>query len=281
MLNIPTDTPASKQPNEFRSFELSGWQHSCTEYRDSFGPLTSQLIGPILDLLSPKVGSSFLDIATGPGYLAAAAAQRGANVVGVDFSENMISLARTLAPTATFEIGDAEALRFESQSFDSVSMNFGILHFARPQLALEEAARVAVPNGSFAFSCWNTPDKALGFQAVLGAIGSHGAKNVSLPDGPPFFFFSNPDNGVAALRSAGFRDIQVLNVPLMWKFADANAFFNAFLDGTARTGGLLRAQPASNLCEIRVAVIEAVSRDFQGDEGISVPMPALLYSARR
>ena len=64
------------EPEKFRSFELAGWQEIPAGYHDAFGPLTAQAIEPLLDAVRLKKGMSFLDIASGPGYVAAAAAKR-------------------------------------------------------------------------------------------------------------------------------------------------------------------------------------------------------------
>src|SRR5262249_56363460 len=107
-----------------------------------------------------------LDVATGPGYVAAAAVRRGASVVAVDFSEAMLAEARRHHPAIDFRSGDAEALPFPDASFDAVVMSFGLLHLARPDQALAEAHRVLRPRGRLAFTVWDRPEQAAPFGLV-------------------------------------------------------------------------------------------------------------------
>ncbi|MGZ9256264.1 MAG: SAM-dependent methyltransferase, partial [Candidatus Binatia bacterium] len=80
-----------RDPEKFRNFELAGWQGIPTGYHDAFGSLTTQAIDSLLDSVRLKKGMRFLDIASGPGYVAAAAAKRGATALGVDFSAAMVA----------------------------------------------------------------------------------------------------------------------------------------------------------------------------------------------
>ena len=69
----------------FHSFEQSGWQRAADRYGDAFGGLTSQTIPRLLAAANVSSGTRLLDVASGPGYVAAAAAAVGASAVGVDF----------------------------------------------------------------------------------------------------------------------------------------------------------------------------------------------------
>jgi ubiquinone/menaquinone biosynthesis C-methylase UbiE len=61
-----------------------------------------------------------LDVAAGPGYVAAGADARGAHAVGIDFAADMVSEARRRYPNIEFHEGDAENLAFDTSSFDAV-----------------------------------------------------------------------------------------------------------------------------------------------------------------
>ncbi|HVY06791.1 MAG TPA: ubiquinone biosynthesis methyltransferase UbiE, partial [Burkholderiales bacterium] len=71
-------TPSDSAPDTFRDFEHGAWQRVVKLYEDYFSALTVQSIGPLLDGVALKAGDKLLDIATGPGYIAAEAAPRGA-----------------------------------------------------------------------------------------------------------------------------------------------------------------------------------------------------------
>lgn len=90
-----------------------------------------------------------LDAGTGAGTLALALAPLVGEVVGIDLVPQLLDEARRHAPAnATFIEGDATALPFESFSFDLACSRRTLHHVSRPELALAELARVAVPGGS-------------------------------------------------------------------------------------------------------------------------------------
>lgn len=271
-------TPPPIDPGPFRAFEHAGWEGVGPRYHDAFGGLTVQAIEPLLDAVGAREGVRLLDMAAGPGYVAGAAAQRGARAVGVDFSAAMLAEARRRHPTVDFREGDAEALPLPDGSFDAAVMNFGLLHLGQPERAVLEAHRVLRAGGRFGFTVWARPEEAVGFGIVLRAIRTHGDPDAPLPPGPPFFRFSDPDECLRALLGAGFTDPDIARVPQVWRLPSPDALFEAMFRGTVRTAGLLRAQSGEALKAIRSSVRQEVSV-FQKGEGIELPMPAILASA--
>jgi ubiquinone/menaquinone biosynthesis C-methylase UbiE len=265
-------------PHSFRDFEHSGWQGIPQQYHQAFGELTTQSIEPLLDAAGVKAGTKVIDIASGPGYVAAAAARRGATVIGVDFSAAMVGEAQRRNPDVEFREGDAEQLPLGGALFDSAVMNFGILHLARPDQALGEACRVLGSGGRFAFTAWAKPEEAVGFGIVLGAIAKHGDPNVRLPEGPPFFRFSEPDECIRSLLIAGFESPKVVKVPQMWHLPNPDSLFEFMKESTVRTAGLLRAQKPEVLEEIRDAMRDE-SKKYQKSNAVELPMPAILACA--
>lgn len=265
------------EAEKFRSFELAGWQEIPAGYHDAFGPLTAQAIEPLLDAVRLKKGMTFLDIASGPGYVAAAAAKRGATVLGVDFSAAMLAHAQQLQHGVEFREGDAEALPCGNGLFDAAAMNFGILHLGQPEKALLEAHRVLRAGGRFAFSVWASPEQTIGFGIVLRAVELHGEPRVELPEGPPFFRYSDPEECQRGLIVAGFDSPSMTKVQQTWRLPAGDGLFNAMKDSTVRTAGLLRAQKPSVLEKIRDEMRSALVKYTKGDV-VELPMPAWVAS---
>jgi SAM-dependent methyltransferase len=267
--------------NAFHQFEHDGWEQASDDYHRYFGSLTSQTIGPLLDAVSAEPKTNLLDIASGPGYVSAEAQRRGWAPLGVDFSEAMVAMARKLHPAIDFQVGDAEALGFRDSQFATAVMNFGILHLAQPEAAVREAYRVLHSDGLFGFTVWAKPEEALGFAIALDAIREFGDPNVQLPAGPPFFRFSERAECVRALENAGFEQVVIVQLPLVWKLASPADVFEAFYRGSARTGGLLRAQPSAALAKVRGAIEKRATAYARTPTRLEIPMPALVVSARK
>src|SRR5207253_4026774 len=142
---------------------------------------------------------------------------------GLDFSPAMIAAARARNPALDFREGDTEALPFGDATFDAVVMNFGMLHLARPEAAIAEARRVLRPGGRFAFTVWGAPELAVGFGLVVRAVEKYGTPDVGLPEGPPFFQFSDAVACRKTLTAAGFSDVDVVTLPLTWVMKSPDA----------------------------------------------------------
>ncbi len=103
------------------------------------------------DLAGLSPGDRALDVATGTGDLALELATRvapGGEVVGMDFSERMLELARAKAGALVrFESGNALALDYADGEFDAATVGFGARNFSDLQRGLSEMARVVRPGG--------------------------------------------------------------------------------------------------------------------------------------
>jgi SAM-dependent methyltransferase len=234
----------------------------------------------LLDATGVRSGSRVLDVATGAGYLAGAAAQRGAQAIGVDFSKAQVQMARTTYPTVRFEQADAEALPFDSEFFDAVVNGFGMCHLPNPEFALREAFRVLKPGGRVAFTVWDVPERAVGFGAIYAAVRAHGSMDVGLPPGPNFFLLSDPEQSTKALLAAGFESPACRQVPQVWRVSDPNRIFRNITEGGVRAAALIRAQSPAAREAIRAAVREVVAGYKRGDS-YEVPMPAMLATAAK
>lgn len=144
----------------FRDFEVAGWEVEsvCANCDRQLSELTRQSVGALLDAAGVRQGTRLPDVATGAGYVAAAAAERGADAAGVDFSAAQVPIAWDRNPTLEFEQSDADALPFPDGSFDAVVCNYGMCHFPDPDAAMRDAFRALKPAGRVAFTVWSAPE---------------------------------------------------------------------------------------------------------------------------
>jgi len=266
-------------PVDFSAFEHEGWERAAQAYHTYFGDLAAQSNHAMLGALGVGRGTRFLDVASGPGYLAAAARRRGADVAGVDFSVAMVEKARRVFPGLEFRIGDAEDLPFPDESFGAVGISFGMEHFQHPERALAEAFRVLQPGGRIAFTVSATPDKAVGIGMVLKAIEKHGTTDVPVPPGPPLFRFSDWGESRRALLEAGFVQQEVREVDQTLVLRAPDTPFHALMCGGVRVAAMLHAQTPAALALIERAVAHDAEA-YRSDAGeLRIPMCCVLASA--
>jgi demethylmenaquinone methyltransferase/2-methoxy-6-polyprenyl-1,4-benzoquinol methylase len=112
-----------------------------------------------VDVAQVGPGSKALDVATGTGDLAIALRERGTEVVGIDFAEKMLEIARRKAPEIDFRTGNALALDFADDEFDAATVGFGARNFDDLDRGLAEMARVVKPGGRVVVLEITTPQK--------------------------------------------------------------------------------------------------------------------------
>jgi SAM-dependent methyltransferase len=266
--------------NSFREFERAGWSNPsvAAKYHERLSRVTTQSTGALLGAAGVRAGSRVLDVATGAGYVAAAAAQRGADAIGIDFSPAQVQLARTTYPEVRFEQADAEALPFEAETFDAVVNAFGMCHLPRPDLALREAFRVLKRGGRIGFVVWDLPERNICFGAIYAAVRAHGSMDVGLPPGPDFFLLSDPERSAKALRDAGFDSPSCRQVPLVWRLSDPDELFAEVTEGSVRAAATIRSQSPQAREAIRTALRETV-KAYRRADSFEVPAPAVVASA--
>jgi SAM-dependent methyltransferase len=196
--------------------------------------------------------------------------------VGLDFSGEVIEIAKRNVPGAKFRQGDAQELPFEDESFDAVVCGYGVIHVPEPKKALLEMHRVLRPGGRFATSVWEAPKPTNGFGLLFGSIKNHGNLDVPLPHGPDFFQFSDHEEMTSALQDTGFREVTVRTVEQIWELGEPLGIITAVMEGAVRARGLLLAQTESARSAISKAVKEGMEQYRSSEGGYRVPMPALI-----
>jgi SAM-dependent methyltransferase len=261
----------------FSQFEHDGWERVANKYDSVWASSTRQFIPPLLDAVDVSEGMSVLDVGSGPGYVSAAAAERGAKPTGVDFSKEMIAIAKKKFPQVKFKEGDAQNLPFADSTFDRVLANFALLHLADPERAFAEAQRVLKPGGKFGFTTWARKAENPFVKLVDDAIQAHANLDVDLPPGPPYYLFEDEEGFQRALERAGF-DSGSMTFKLHtieWNVPSSRFVFDAERSAGVRTAGLLARQTPEALNTIQSAIENSV-RAYAKDSGFAIPKAAYI-----
>jgi SAM-dependent methyltransferase len=266
----------------FDAYEASGWGgKEVSSYDDLAGRVTSQVADPLLDAVEAGAGTRLLDVATGPGYVAARAGKRGAHPVGLDLSEAMLAFARDRHPGIEFQRGDATDLPFADRSFDAVVAAFLLLHLGRPERAVEEASRVVAPGGRVAFTVWDVPSRGRWLGVLLDALADVGAgPPADIPAGPPIFRFADEDEFSALLRAAGLAGVSVETLELSLRVESADELWHGLMAGTVRVGPLVTAQSEAVQKEVYERFVQLLD-DHRSDDGFEIPVVVKLASGQR
>jgi SAM-dependent methyltransferase len=268
-------------PDAFNAFQAAGWEERADGYHRFASPITTQVIEALLDAAEVNRGKRVLDVATGPGYVAAACVVRGADVVGIDVAAEMVSLARRLRPGLEFQQADAQRLPFPDGAFDAVVANFFILHVGRPDLAAAECVRVLAPGGKLALSTWDVPERARLLGVFVDAVAEVGAQPPPyIPAGPPFFRFSDEAEFARLFGDAGLSEVAVRTVSFTHRFASGDELWDRLLGGTVRTRALVYAQPEEVQARIRAA-FDRLVRPYGNDVDLELPVSVKLASGRK
>lgn len=177
----------------------------------------------VLKLVSAKKPETVLDIATGTGDLAILMTQSGAKkITGVDISEGMLEVgrkkiaAKNLSDKIEMLLGDSENLPFADNSFDAITVGFGIRNFETLEKGLAEILRVLKPGGIFVILETSVPEKTPFKQGysfytkrIMPLIGKLFSKDNSayayLSESASVFPYGEKLNNI--LRNIGFIDV--------------------------------------------------------------------------
>lgn len=273
----PMSANTQERLAEFRRIERAGWKRLARGYDIYFGDVAAQMIDPLLDAAGVAAGTRVLDLCCGPGYVAARARERGASPIGIDYSSEMVALAKESYPDIAFHEGDAESLHFEDRSFEAVVMNLGLHHIVHPERALAEAARVLRPEGRLAFTVWASPSDSIAHRIIFEAVKAHGRLDV-VPEGPPMFRFSDAQECQDVCAAAGLSDVTVRTLQLVWDVPAPHGLIEAGQAGGVRLAMLLDGQTGEALRRIKEAV-QAASAGYEHDGRQRVPVAVALASA--
>jgi SAM-dependent methyltransferase len=233
------------------------WGRRARDWSAVQEPTSAPLYASALSRLGIGPGTRVLDAGCGAGLFAGMAAARGAEVIGVDASPPLVSIARSRFPDACFEVGDVESLRFEDSAFDVVT-GFNVFQYARrPSRAIAEAARVAGPRGRVLAAIWGNPDdcEALAYVRAVTFFLPATDRSESAGSEPAALALSGADSLEAIASGAGLTPVDGEEVEMPFLYAD----LETALRGVLCAGPAARAIELAGEKPVRAAVEAALA----------------------
>lgn len=250
--------------------------------------LMSNVTEAALAAAAPKPGESVVDVGCGTGTTTlriAEAVGPGGQVLGVDISEQQLSLARQRVAAAgvtqvQLVLDDAATHAFGPNSFDLCFTRFGVMFFADPVAAFRNIRSAMKPSGRLLLAVFRSGSENPWTTASVVAIRHLVPPPPALgPEEPGQFSWSDPARVRRILDGAGFNNVVLTPLDLSLNLgADAveAAEFATFIGQGAR---LLHGQPDETRQAARVA-FEAFFKQYEGPNGVSLPGALWLISAR-
>jgi SAM-dependent methyltransferase len=223
-------------PRVFRRVQRYGWDAATNAYDRGWVPQLERLTESCVARASPQAGERVLDLATGTGvgaFAAARAVGAAGFVTGIDVSEKMVAFANRRAAdeavrNVVFQRHDMEAIGAPDGAFDAVTCAFGLMFAADRAAAFAEIARVTAPGGRVSVSVWGRR-AACGFAEVFPIVEAHVASEVC----PLFFLLGGSRALTAAFMRVGLTDVVEESVPVTLSWASADEACTAMLEGGA------------------------------------------------
>jgi len=262
---------------ELRDKQQKVW--SSGDY-NKIAALTVPVSEHLVDHVGVGPGDRVLDVATGTGHVALAAARRSAESVGIDYVPALLDIARRRAAAEDLVVelteADAEHLPYDDASFDVVMSAIGVMFAADHDAAGRELARVTRPGGRIGVASW-TPEGFVG--GMLRTVGAH----VPPPPGAQPATRWGTEEVVAGLLGEAVTDVQSITATVTERFTDAAEFADLFLTyygPTFAAAGRLDDEGRAALRADLVALAESHDRG-QGSGGVVCDWEYRIVTATR
>ena len=269
--------------DEVRSAQRTMWDTFSAGW-EKWDPVIQMLNGPvgnaIVDSLGVGADQQHLDVAAGtgePGLTVARLAPRG-RVVLSDISPKMLEAAGRRAEALGLDNVElqecsADALPFDDDVFDSVSVRFGFMFFPDLEQTAAELARVLKPGGRLCAAVWAGPDDNPWATIAGTAIASEIEQPAPDPDAPGMFRCAAPGKMTELFETVGLHDVRDWDVPMALTSASPEEYWRMVTELTAPVVAALSAVDQPTRDRIGSKVVDAASA-YATSSGVSIPATA-------
>jgi SAM-dependent methyltransferase len=219
-----------------------------------------------LDALGVGGTTRLLDVGCGAGRALRLAADRGADVTGLDAAAGMVEYARRRVPGATIVQGEIQALSFADSSFDAVTGFNSFQYAADPGAALCEARRVTMPGGRILALVWSP--------AEMGELAAHlfslGSLMPPPPPGTPGPFALSDNDALAELfADAGLSVAEIQDVQCTFAYPDTRTAIAAL----SSAGPVVRVAEHAGPDAVRADIEAFLERHVRDDGSYAIKNP--------
>ena len=239
----------------------------------------------LVDAIEPQPGHRVLELAAGAGdtgFLAAELIAPGGTLISSDAVEEMVAQARARAAelgisNVEFRTIDAEWIDLPTAGLDAVLARWCYMLLADPSAALRETRRVLRTGGRVALSAWADPAENPWASAPTAELVAMGAIEQPDLDEPNMFAFRDARRIRGLLEDAGFTDIAIEQIAVVFRFASLDDWWDTQLDISTTLAGAVGALTPAERDDLREAV-DARLAQYAADDG-SVALPGRTHVA--
>jgi SAM-dependent methyltransferase len=275
---------------DYREESLDRWEAVAAAWkaaRPAFQRMAMPLSRWMVEAIHPQPGHRVLELGAGPGdtgLLAAELVAPGGSVIITDGAQAMVAVARERA--AEVGVGNVELRAMQAEwidlpaaSVDGVLGRFVYMLLADPEAALRETRRVLRPGGRVALAVWDDVAHNPWMAVARGALEAQGHAPAFPPDQPGPFSLSAPGAVAEVLETAGFDEVEVEPVDLVFEAPSLDAWWDQIVTTSSTMGETVRGLSPAEHYALREAVDAGYASHVRDDGSLQLPARALAAAA--
>jgi SAM-dependent methyltransferase len=252
--------------------DRAGWWGSGNAYEPYVGRWSRPVAREFLAWLAVPSGGRWLDVGCGTGALSETILSVASpdEISGIDPSPEFIAFARDRVkdPRVRFDIGDAQALRADSATFDAAVAGLVLNFVPEPGKAVAEMARVTRPGGTVAAYVWDYAEGMQMMRHFWDAAGALDPEARELDEGRQFPL-CNPEPLADLFRRKGLGEVEVRAIEVPTVFRDFDDYWSPFLGGKAPAPAYAMSVSQERRAELRDRIRANLPTNAEGEHHLT------------